>query len=87
MQLAATHHAVLDEDFALADPLKAGDGAQQGGLATAAGAEQATDVAVGQAEADALDDGGGAVGDIDVVDFKQHVLHRDGHAIWSGSAV
>ena len=68
------HRYPADGDFAAVGLDKAGDGAQQGGLAAAAGAQQRTERAVGEVEGDAIERRGLAVALGDAVDLDR--AHR-----------
>jgi hypothetical protein len=63
-----TTRPVVDQDLAAGDVLQAGQHAQQGGLAAARGPDQHHELAVGDVEAQALDDLGLAEGFLDVAE-------------------
>jgi hypothetical protein len=66
-----------DGDAALVRLLQAGDGAQQGRLAGARGAEQGDDLAAAQLHRDALEDGIAAVGQGEVVDGQDGLVSHE----------
>ena len=70
VQAGAGHLATVEVDLAAGDGFEAGHRPQQGGLAAAAGPQQAADVAPVQAEIHPRDDGHPAIGDTDVADHQ-----------------
>ena len=80
----AAHRPPAQENLAGLHRFEAGDGPQQGGLAAAAGPEQAADPSDPQPQADLPHHRRALVGDRDVVNLKQHGLLPAGRGGWNG---
>ncbi len=73
------HHLPLQQDAAFAQRLETRDGAQHGGLAATAGAEQAGDAAAREGEGQVVDNALAAKAMVDAID-----LDHDIGSCWHG---